>query len=234
MCGRYTLSTPGDEVAAVFGLEESVSLEPRFNIAPSQQAPVVRRDGDGRRYLAACRWGFVPHWSDDPEGGPRPINARSETVAEKPAFRDSFRRRRCLVVGDGFYEWKATGGAKQPFYFSLADGEPFAMAGLWDRWGNDGTPLETFAILTAPANREVAAVHDRMPLILAPEAWTAWLGADEAGMEVVRDVLAQSPRDGLLLSRPVSTRVNSPANDDSRLVERVEPEDADRLPPRLF
>lgn len=234
MCGRYTLATPGDELAEVFGLEESVELSPRFNIAPSQEAPVVRSTAPGRRRLARCRWGLVPHWADDPAAGPRSINARSETVAGKPAFRDSFRHRRCLVVGDGFYEWKGVDGHKQPYYFSLPSGDVFAMAGVWDRWSRREAPVESFAILTTAANREVAAVHDRMPLILPAESWSVWLDCEGAVVDDVRSLLTP-PADGLLASRPVSTYVNSPANDDARCVERVDAGGgADGAAPKLF
>lgn len=232
VCGRYTLSSPGEEIAAVFGLEESPELPPRFNIAPSQEAPVIRCDASGRGSLRTCRWGFVPHWAEAADEGPRSINARSETVAVKPAFRDSFRRRRCLVVGDGFYEWKKTDGRKQPFYFCLPDGGAFAMAGVWDRWERGEGPVETFAILTTAANREVGEVHDRMPMILSATAWESWLDCGMGSTDEAQAVLASAPPDGLLVSRPVSSRVNSPANNDSRLVERVEL--ADDSTPRLF
>lgn len=234
MCGRYTLSTPGDEIAEVFGLAERVELTPRFNIAPSQEAPVVRRAAEGHRTLTGCRWGFVPYWAESPDSGPRSINARSETVAEKPAFRDSFRRRRCLVVGDGFYEWKRANGRKQPFYFALPSAAPFAMAGLWDRWSDGQRTERTFAILTARANAEVAGVHDRMPMILPATAWEAWLDCSSESTDAARALLERPPPDGLLAHHAVSMRVNSPANDDSSLVVRVEPADEDASAPRLF
>ncbi len=219
MCGRYTLSTPGDELASVFDLSEGVELEARFNIAPTQQAPIVRLS-DGQRWLELCRWGLVPYWADDPSIGTRMINARSETAHQKPAYREAFQRKRCLVPADGFYEWKKVGRHKQPYYFSLSAGEPFAFAGLWDRWRGEEETVTSFSILTAPANQVVADVHDRMPVILPPQAWSTWL-AVEAGDDDLGEMLRPLPDDALEV-RAVSTFVNSPANDSSRCVEAIE------------
>lgn len=234
MCGRYTLSSPGDEIARVFGLAETIELMPRFNIAPTQLAPIVRRDNTGEaRRATLCRWGLVPHWARDPSIGDRMINARSESVSEKPAYRDAFERRRCLVVADGFYEWRREGRHKQPFYFSRGDAAPFAMAGLWERWGAE-EPLESFTVLTAEANQEVSAVHDRMPVLLEPAEWPLWLDPAEGGSGAVEGLL-RPPPDGTLNRRPVSTFVNSPANDSPRCVEAIDLEDsALESQPRLF
>jgi putative SOS response-associated peptidase YedK len=233
MCGRYTLSTPGSEVARVFGLTEVLELEPRFNIAPTQEAPIVRQ-AEGRRWAALCRWGLVPYWAGDASVGSRLINARGETLFRKAAYKDSFERRRCLVVADGFYEWRRRGRHKQPFFFSHAAAEPFAIAGLWSRWRGGPTPLESFALVTTEANREVAAVHDRMPVLLPAETWGLWLDGDNPGDGAVRALLRPAP-DGSLVSRAVSTFVNSPANDSSRCVEAIDLDGVDAgEPPRLF
>jgi len=233
MCGRYTLSTPGTEIAEVFGLAESAELEPRFNIAPTQWAPVIRRSGEASR-LVMCRWGLVPHWAQEPSIGVRMINARSETAHDKPAYRDSFRRRRCLVPADGFYEWKRMGRRKQPYYFGLPTARPFAMAGLWDRWPGGAEPLESFTILTTSANLEVAEVHDRMPVILAPSDWGRWLAADDEEVAPQLDLL-RPVADGTLARHPVGTYVNSPANDAPRCVQAIDLSSFDDGPqPGLF
>lgn len=233
MCGRYSLSTPGDEIAEVFGLTESLELEPRFNIAPTQPAPVIRV-ADGSRVAAMCRWGLIPSWAKDTSIGSRLINARGETVFEKPAYRDSFEHRRCLVVADGFYEWRRLGGHKQPYYFSRSTGEPFAMAGLWDRWRQGDERLETFTVVTTDANREVARVHDRMPVMLSPADWPLWMNPENRGDKAVRRLMRPAA-DASLATRPVSTFVNSPANDSSHCVEAVTLPDAVGEPQsRLF
>lgn len=221
MCGRYTLSTPGEELSEVFGLSEGVEFEPRFNIAPSQMAPIVKEDEEGNRAMQMSRWGLVPYWAKDISIGDRLINARAETVGEKPAYRDSFERRRCLVLADGFYEWRRQGRHKQPFYFSRGSGAPFAMAGLWDRWRHGDEPIESFTVVTTDANSEVAEIHDRMPVVLDEAGWARWLDPSEAGTAEIRRLLTTAP-DGFFDSRPVSTLVNSPANDSSRCVEAVD------------
>lgn len=233
MCGRYTLATPGEEIAATFGLTESLELEPRFNIAPTQPAPVVRVE-DGARAALMCRWGLVPFWAEDPAIGSRLINARAETVADKPAYRDSFEHRRCLVVADGFYEWRRRGGRSQPFLFSRPSGAPFAMAGLWDRWQRGERRLETYTVVTTDANREVGAVHDRMPLVLSARDWPIWLDPDNPGDAKVRTLLRPAP-DGSLAGRPVSPLVDNPANDSPRCIEAVSLDDGDAVDQgRLF
>lgn len=221
MCGRYTLSTPGDVLAELFGLPEVPEVEGRYNIAPTQEVAAVRADeeGGGRRF-GLLRWGLVPHWADDPSIGNRMINARSETVAEKPAFRTSFKRRRCLVLADGFYEWKKVeGGKKQPWYFRLESGDPFAFAGLWSHWdkGEEG-PIESCTLLTTDANPLVKKVHPRMPVILDPDEYDPWLDPDLQDRERLEAALdAFDP--ARMIAYPVSTRVNSPANDDPAVIE---------------
>ena len=218
MCGRYTLSAPADLLADLLELPEIPELAPRFNIAPTQEAPVVRAGAGGSRRLDLLRWGFVPFWAKSPEIGNRMINARAETVAEKPAYRTSFRRRRCLVVADGFYEWQQTGGRKQPFFFRLEGGRPFALAGLWDRWEKGEAPLESFTILTTEPSEVVAPVHRRMPVILPPDSWSLWLDSELDDRSRLAPLLAPWTGDDLE-AWPVSTLVNNPANDSPRCIE---------------
>ena len=215
MCGRYTLSTPTDLLSDLYELETEITTTPRFNIAPTQEAPVIRISPEtGKRRLDLLRWGLVPFWAKDSTIGNRMINARSETAAEKPAYRVSLRKRRCLVPADGFYEWQATGGPKQPFFFHRKDGYPFAMAGLWDRWekGEDG-PLETFTILTTVPNEIVAPIHERMPVILHPEQYETWLQGSPS-VQSLQEFLTPYPADAMKLYQ-VSSEVNSPKNDQA-------------------
>jgi putative SOS response-associated peptidase YedK len=220
MCGRYTLSTPTDLLRELYELESAVELQPRFNIAPTQNAPVIRLDGDRQvRHLDLLRWGLIPFWAKDLSIGHRMINARAETVAEKPAYRVSFRKRRCLVIADGFYEWQATGGPKQPYFFHRGDGEPFLMAGLWDRWEKgEGSPVESFTILTTDANEIVAPIHQRMPVVLDEASYENWLDPGLDDTELLSRLLVPAPT-RLFVSVPVSTYVNSPANEGPRCVE---------------
>lgn len=192
----------------------------RYNVAPTQDAAVVVAGEDGSRRLASMRWGLVPYWAKDPEIGNRAINARSETVAEKPAFRDSFKRRRCLVAADGFYEWQKVQGGKQPYLLRLEGGAPFAFAGLWDRWhGQRGRVLETFTILTTEPNSLVAPIHDRMPVILPALGRGPWL--DRASdTEALRALLAPLGAE-LMEAVPVSDLINSSANDSLECLQPV-------------
>lgn len=219
MCGRYTLSTPGELVAELFDLEQAPELAPRYNIAPTQEAPVVRLDPAGRRHLAQLRWGMVPHWAQDPGIGSRMINARAETVASKPAFRESFRRHRCLVPADGFYEWRPEQGGKQPYHLRHPDGAVFSFAGLWSRWERQGaSPLETFTILTCEPSAAAAPYHDRMPVILPPPSYESWL-APASTPEGLAALLG--PYSGPLEAVPVSTWVNAPAHEGPRCAQRI-------------
>lgn len=212
MCGRYTLSAPGDAVAELLELETAPRLEPRYNIAPTQEAAVLRLV-DGNRELSPLRWGLVPFWAADPAIGSRMINARSETAADKPAFRTGLRRKRCLVPADGFYEWRRVAAGKQPYLLSLAGGGPFAFAGLWDRWvPHEGEPIESFTILTTRPNEMVATLHDRMPVILPPRHHELWLDPAVTSPERLGALLAPLPA-AEMTAYPVSTLVNSPAND---------------------
>jgi putative SOS response-associated peptidase YedK len=218
MCGRYTLATPTKRLAEEFGLDaSSVELASNYNVAPTQGVATVLEEG-GQRRLEVLRWGLIPPWADDPQIGSRMINARSETAPEKPSFRRAFRERRCLIPADGFYEWQRTNGAKQPFYIHMEDGRPFAFAGLWESWGKGGEgKVRTCAILTTGANALVGEIHERMPVIVAPDAYDVWLDPASERDELT-GLLAPYPEDEME-AYPVSRFVNSPSNNDPRCVE---------------
>ena len=216
MCGRYTLSTPAGRLAEEFQLDSTVEIPPSYNVAPTQQVAAVLEDEGGRR-LEMLRWGLVPSWADDPDIGARMINARSETAPEKPSFRRAFRGRRCLIPADGFYEWKRENGGKQPYYFRMQDGRPFAFAGLWESWEKGDGTLRTCAILTTRANSVLEDIHDRMPVILPHDAYDAWLDPD-ADREELGELMIPYPNDDLE-TYPVSRFVNSPRNNDERCIE---------------
>lgn len=220
MCGRFTLITPAEALAEQFQLFEIPSLAPRYNIAPTQPVAAVRRvPGDGQRELVLLRWGLVPFWAKDPGIGARMINARSETVAEKPAFRAAFRRRRCLVPADGFYEWRRLERGKQPFYVRLRDERPFAFAGLWEHWeGPDEAAIDSCTLLTTEPNDLIRPVHSRMPVILAPKDYDLWLDPGVQKAELLRPLLRPYPSEGML-AYPISTWVNKPKNDSPRCIE---------------
>ena len=190
----------------------------RWNAAPSQELLVIRENHNtGERSLDLLKWGLIPYWRDDP-GGRRPINAKSETVSRLPMFGDAYRRRRCTLPVDAFYEWKAMKGRKQPYAIAMKDRSPFGIAGIWENWKNpDGEWVRTFAILTTPANELVGTIHDRMPAVLAPAAYDRWLGTEPDP----RDLLQPFPSE-LMAIWPISTRVNSPTNDDEHLLEEIE------------
>lgn len=223
MCGRYTLTTPGEVIAEIFDLSEEPEVAARYNVAPTQEVAAIRAPSEegesGERRFVTLRWGLVPHWADDPSIGNRMINARCESVADKPAFRASFKKKRCLVLADGFYEWqKVAGGKKQPWYFRLENGEPFAFAGLWASWSKGDEPLETCTLLTTDANDLVKKAHHRMPVMLAPEDLDLWLDPEVTDREPLEEILR--PYDpSKMIAFPVSTRVNSPANDDPSVIE---------------
>ncbi len=218
MCGRYTLTTPAERLAEEFGFEDSsVELPQSYNVAPTQGVAAVLEEGGGR-HLEVLRWGLIPPWADDPQIGSRMINARSETAPEKPSFRRAFRERRCLIPADGFYEWQRTNGAKQPFYIHMEDGRPFAFAGLWESWGRGGEgEIRTCTILTTAANAVVGEIHERMPVIVAPDAYDVWLDPSSERDELT-GLLAPYPEDEME-AYPVSRFVNSPSNNDPRCVE---------------
>ena len=218
MCGRYTLTARREAVAAAFDLDDFFDLPPRYNIAPTQWVPAVRLDPEGGgREVSAFKWGLIPPWVDEPGIGNRLINARAETVAERPAFRSAFRRRRCLVVADGFYEWAREYG-KSPYYFRLRDGGPFAFAGLWERWERGEEPVESCTLITTEANGVVAPVHGRMPVILKPEDYARWLDPGERRPAALAGLLVPIPEDRMV-AHPVSKRVNNPRNEGPGCIE---------------
>ena len=220
MCGRYRLLSTEEEVAEFFEAERLEELHPRYNIAPSQPVPVLRQVGPGRT-ISMVRWGLVPSWAKDPSIGSRLINGRSETVLDKPSFREPFAERRCLVPANGFYEWKKVGQRKQPFHFGMNDGSLFAFAGLWDRWQSpDGTVLESCTILTTTPNQLLQDVHDRMPVILHRNHHDIWLTAPPAERQRLREMLV--PFEAELMTRyEVSSIVSSPRNDTPACAERL-------------
>jgi putative SOS response-associated peptidase YedK len=209
-------------LAERFDLGEIPRLAPRFNIAPTQEVATVRACAErGERVLEMRRWGLVPGWARDPRVGNRMINARSETVAERPAFRTAFRVRRCLVPADGFYEWTGGRGPRQPYHIALADGAPFAIAGLWERWSRQGEDvIESCTLLTTRANERVAAVHERMPVILETEDYERWLDPALRDPDPLRDLLRPFPAERLAL-HAVSLWVNDPRHDDPSCVAPV-------------
>lgn len=223
MCGRFTLRLPPTELVKVFALLREPVLSPRFNVAPTQSVPVIRQTG-GDRELVLMRWGLIPSWAKDAALGASLINARAETVAEKPSFRSAFKKRRCLIPADGFFEWQKTGGkTKQPFFIGLRDDQPFALAGLWERWekGPEG-PVESCTVLTTSPNELLAEIHDRMPVILPEATWDLWLDPEIQDAIALQSLLVPFPADEMQCY-PVSTVVNSPRNDVPECIASVEP-----------
>ncbi|HUO97745.1 MAG TPA: SOS response-associated peptidase, partial [Rhizomicrobium sp.] len=223
-CGRFTNQYSWRELYELYSLTDQdmipSNFQPRYNIAPTQSVPVVRLKNGGRD-LVMMRWGLVPSFAKDLSGGAKSINARGETVADKPMFKSAFLRRRCLVPADGFYEWKKEGNAKQPYFITLRQKAPFAFAGLWEWWRpRDGSAeILTFTIITTAANALVAPLHDRMPVILAPDAWPLWLAEKPVSPGQLQGLLkAFAPEK--MESWPVSTKVNKPENDDPGLVQK--------------
>ena len=219
MCGRYSLTTPLDRLIEVFDVPAvTFDYRARYNIAPSQDVPVVASDRLGTR-LGLLRWGLVPAWADDPAIGSRMINARAETLLDKPSFKDAAVSRRCLVPADGFYEWAKEGARKVPHWIHSPDREPLGFAGLWERWHSDASePVHSMAIITVDANEAIRHLHHRMPAIVPTAERKAWLDTETP----VADALSLlKPYEGVLEAYPVSTLVNSPANDEPGCIERV-------------
>lgn len=216
MCGRFAFYSPSEAAAALFGVSTSIAVEPRFNIAPSQYIAGIRTTDEPGRELSMFRWGLVPFWAKDPSVGNRMINARAETVAEKPSFRAAYRHRRCLLLADGFYEWKKEGAGKVPYFISLASGEPFAFAGLWESWQSKETSevIQSAALITTAANEFISTVHHRMPVILQPDTADRWLAGDD---ELIADVSRDSPQ---FQAWPVDKKVNNARNEGEELIIR--------------
>lgn len=216
MCGRYTVSDPGQIIEDLQVDTLGATLEPRYNVAPTQDVPVIRQTPAGERHLGFLRWGLIPFWAKDPSIGNRLINARSETVTEKPSFRAAVKKRRCLVITDGFYEWKKVPGGKQPYHIHMPDRRPFAVAGLWERWSKGEHPIESCTLLTTEPNAVMADIHNRMPVILEGEAREFWLDPSITDGDAFEPIL--KPFDGELVPTPVSRLVNNPRNDSPECV----------------
>ena len=238
MCGRFTISEVPGQLSSQFNLTQGVTIDPSYNIAPSQMVPVIlfgSLDGSGAcilgpgegdmvsmRVLVHLEWGLVPGWAKDPSIGSRMINARAETVAEKPSYRSAFRKRRCLVLADGFYEWKRQGGSRHPYHIRMQDRSLFAFAGLWEHWtGSDGSIVRTCALITTHPNDLVKPLHGRMPVILSQDDYAVWLDPSNQDTTRLKSLLRPYPAAGMTAC-PVSTRVNNPENDSPDLLD---PED---------
>ena len=227
MCGRFALMTPTEQLAMQFEVPETAVATlppsvPRYNIAPTQPVAAIRLDANGTRDFTFFHWGLIPSWAKDPNIGSRMINARSETVTEKPSFRTAFKRRRCLIPADGFYEWQKLGSGKQPMFIHPAEGEerPFALAGLWEFWSDpDGGTIQSCTILTTSPNELMAPIHNRMPVIIEPEDYDLWLNPEpdpEQGLHLLRPYPAEK-----MAAYPVSTVVNNPRNDVPDCVQPI-------------
>ncbi|WP_026732188.1 SOS response-associated peptidase [Fischerella sp. PCC 9605] len=219
MCGRFSLSVTQEVLARAFHVEEVPNLEPQYNIAPTQMvATVLYNLENHKRELQQLRWGLIPSWAKDPSMGAKLINARSESVAEKPAFRSAFKRRRCLVVADGFYEWQQQKGKKQPYYFRLRDSQPFGFAGLWEEWQSpEGEQIKSCTILTTQANELLQPIHDRMPVILQQQDYEVWLDPQIHAANVLQPLLHPYPSEAMT-SYPVNTVVNNPRHNSSECI----------------
>ena len=214
MCGRFAFYSPAEAAVALFGVSAAPELQPRYNIAPTQDIAAIRNNADGEREFVMLRWGLVPFWAKDPSIGNRMINARAETVAEKPAYRNAYKHRRCLVLADGFYEWQRQGDVKTPHFICLASGEPFALAGIWENWTDKetGESLQTTSLITTDANAFMAPLHHRMPVVLAAESASEWLAGSN---DLLDDVAAITPP---LQAWPVDRRVNNARNEGDDLI----------------
>ena len=222
MCGRFSLHTPENKIREAFHLEhtEPLGLSPRYNIAPSQDIPIVR-DTESGPEMTLARWGLIPSWSKEPKTGYSTINARVETVAEKPAYRAPFKRQRCLIPADGFYEWKMVNGKKTPHHICMRDSRVFAFAGLWDRWEGEGGHLDSCTIIVMPANEVMNPLHERMPAIIAPAHYDLWLDARITDKQEIMGYLNSAPS-ACLTYYPVAPRVNAPKHDDERCIRPAE------------
>lgn len=236
MCGRYVITSTPEAIRRLFGYLEQPNFPPRYNVAPTQPIPVVLLDG-GQRHFRLMRWGLIPSWVKDPKTFSLLINARGESVTEKPAFRSAMKRRRCLIPADGFYEWKPDGARKRPYFIRMKSGAPFAFAGLWETWtGPNGEEMDTAAIVTTDATPDIAHIHHRMPVMLEPDAFQLWLDCANVDAATAQSLLVPA-RPGRLEAYEISTAVNRVANDSPDLIEPVvagkeppEPESRRRAP----
>lgn len=221
MCGRYVRTTPIEQFAKLFHAEGHPECWPSYNIPPSTKVLVARNTPEGGRELAALKWGLVPAWSDEPKTEYSTINARAETVAQKPAFRSAFRHRRCLIASDGFYEWVLQpDGHKQPYFIYLKGHAPFAFAGIWEHWEREGKTLDSCSIIVTAANSLMSPIHERMPVILPPEHYGDWMDSSVTEPEMLQPLLVPHPSD-LMQLHPVRTTVNSPRHEGPTLIEAV-------------
>lgn len=215
MCGRFAFYSPSEATAALFGVNASLEVQPRYNIAPTQFIAAIRNNESGERELTMLRWGLVPFWAKDPSIGNRMINARAETVAEKPSFRAAYRKRRCLVLADGFYEWHTEAGVKVPYFISLANEQPFAFAGLWENWqSKEGDEsIQSTTVITTAANDFMLPLHHRMPVVLEPEIAERWMQGDD---DIVASATENAPE---FRAWPVDRRVNNARNESEDLIQ---------------
>ena len=230
MCGRFVSSSPPDEIAKYFGVDEVSErlLEPNYNVAPTSDIYTVLETGGVRR-LEPIHWGLVPIWAKDMKVGNRMINARAESLAEKNAYKRAFAKRRCIIPADGFYEWRKVPGQKkkQPYFIQRTDGEPFAFAGLWEVWrgpDRESDPIASCTIITGEPNEKMAEIHDRMPVMLPPSAWDTWLDGDVDDLEALGKFLVPAPA-RLITIHPVSTEVNNVRNQGPHLMDEVDPDE---------
>ena len=219
MCGRFSLHTPESTIREVFnpGNTEPLGLSPRYNIVPSQQIPIIRTTETSREMVLA-KWGLIPNWSKESKSKYSTINARIESVAEKPTYRTPFKHRRCLLPTDGFYEWKVINGNKVPHHIRMRDDSVFAFAGLWDHWEGEDTSIESCSIIVMPANEVMGPIHERLPAIIAPAHYELWLDSRITDKQEIMRYLTSAPS-SQLTAYPVSTWVNSPKNNDERCVQ---------------
>jgi len=219
MCGRYAFYSPAEAVKKYFSVDTDLELKPRYNITPTQDVPVIWRRDDTSE-LVMLHWGLVPFWAKEKSIGNRMINARAETVADKPSFRNALKSKRCLVLANGFYEWKKTDAAKQPYFICMKDQRPMALAGLWESWDKGDEPLESCTIITTMANELVAPIHHRMPVILSEDRQTDWLSESQLDPDRLRSILLPASTDEMS-AWPVALKVNSPANQGPELIAAI-------------
>ena len=225
MCGRYLITSSPEAFRRLFRYEEQPDFPPRYNVAPTQPIPIVRM-AEGKRQFALVRWGLIPPWVTDPRNFSLLINARGESVLDKPAFRNAMRRRRCLIPADGFYGWKEQGGRRRPYCVRPKDGGPVAFAGLWETWsGPNGEEMETAVIITTNANRELAHLHERMPVVVPPEAYDFWLDCDNVDATTAAALFVPA-REGFFEAYEISPAVNRTANDGPELIAPFVAEEA--------
>jgi len=220
MCGRFALVSTPEKLAHHFNLKRKVTIEPRYNIAPSQPVVIIREETTGNK-LSAVRWGLIPHWAKDEKIGNKLINARAETVQEKPSFRDAFKSRRCLIPATGFFEWKHHGRMKQPYFIKMKNGGLFAMAGVWESWRSpDGKVIESCSIITTEANGIVGKIHDRMPVIIPAQSYGLWLSSASNGQSFLEYLKPHSPF--TMTSYPVSSMVNQVKNEGEVCIRKID------------